>query len=189
MLAVAWGDPVTLQAQLTLTPTLSLTLSLSLTPTPTPTPTEPRAPTLQAQLERSQAEDDNEVSRRHSRALEIALLNSDLPTVRLLLQFNAPPASVRLDRLFCDRHNRYGIVASLWTGVAFDTSIGQPTGSRRRLLPSRASFRTMPEQTTREDEHDKEMNKLAAAELSRRRGWKKILGEQTDGLGLGLGLG
>ena len=76
----------------------------------------------------------------------------------------------------------------MWTGVGFDTSLGQPTGTRRRIsLPSRVSFRTMPELMTSEGEQDKEMNKLAAAELSRRRGWKKILGEQNDGLGLGLG--
>ena len=66
----------------------------------------------------------------------------------------------------------------MWTGVGFDTSLGQPTGTRRRIsLPSRVSFRTMPELMTSEGEQDKEMNKLAAAELSRRRGWKKILGE------------
>ena len=198
MLAVAWGDPVTLQAQLalalalalaltltlTLSLTSSLTLSISLSRAPTPTSAPTPAPTPQDQLERAQAEDDNDISRRHSRALEIALLNTDLPTVQLLLQFNAPPASVRLDRMFCDRHNRYGIVTSLWTGVGFDTSLGQPTGTRRRIsLPSRVSFRTMPELMTSEGEQDKEMNKLAAAELSRRRGWKKILGEQTDGLG------
>ena len=166
------------------TPAPTPTLTRAPTPAPTPAPAPAPAPIPQDQLERAQAEDDNDISRRHSRALEIALLNTDLPTVQLLLQFNAPPASVRLDRMFCDRHNRYGIVASLWTGVGFDTSLGQPTGTRRRIsLPSRVSFRTMPELMTSEGEQDKEMNKLAAAELSRRRGWKKILGEQTDGLG------
>ena len=77
MLAVAWGDPVTLQAQ----------------------------------LEKAEAEDED-ISRRHSRALEVALINTDLPTVELLLNFNAPPAEVRLERLFCDRLNRYDIVKS-----------------------------------------------------------------------------
>ena len=171
-----------LRLHLSLLPACPAQISTCLVKTPAPAPAP--APIPQDQLERAQAEDDNDISRRHSRALEIALLNTDLPTVQLLLQFNAPPASVRLDRMFCDRHNRYGIVASLWTGVGFDTSLGQPTGTRRRIsLPSRVSFRTMPELMTSEGEQDKEMNKLAAAELSRRRGWKKILGEQTDGLG------
>ena len=116
MLAVAWGDPVTLRAQ----------------------------------LEKAQAEDD-ETSKRHSRALEVALINTDLPTVELLLNFKAPPADVRLERLFCDRLNRYDRMPECWTGVGFVNSIGQPKqrGSLR-LLPSRPSFRTAPEQTKEE---------------------------------------
>ena len=88
--------------------------------------------TLRKQLERAGAEDDAAISSRHSRALEIALINTDLPTVELtlaptlaltliltlalalalalaltltpnqvelLLNFKAPPADVRLDRL------------------------------------------------------------------------------------------
>ena len=66
MLSVAWGDPITLQAQ----------------------------------LEKAQP---GEVEL----ALEVALLNTDLPTVQLLLSFNATPANVRLKNLFCERLNRY----------------------------------------------------------------------------------
>ena len=77
MLAVAWGDPTTLQAQ----------------------------------LERAQVGDHDK-----SLALEAALLHVDLPVAQLLIDFNAPAAGVRHERLFAAKLNRYDIDEHLWVG-------------------------------------------------------------------------
>ena len=73
---------------------------------------------------------------------------------------------------------------SSWTGVGFEAgSIPRQRGSRR-LFPFRPSFRTAPAQTDSDrvaKEQDEETHKLAADELTRRRGWKKILGGLIDG--------
>lgn len=77
MLAVAWGDPVTLQSQ----------------------------------LERAQVGDQDK-----SLALEAALLHVDSPVAQLLIDFNAPAAGVRHEKLFTAKLNRYDIDEHLWVG-------------------------------------------------------------------------